>query len=68
MILYTPLSEAEIFPCSDEAYAKRECVTYKNTAMYVERKSDGTYQLLQLLSSNPNDFLKSDLQPGTILK
>ncbi|MDY0396415.1 YlzJ-like family protein [Virgibacillus halophilus] len=58
MILYTPLSEAEIFPCSDDDFKKRECVNYKNKSMYVERRPDGTYQLLQLLSSDPNDFLK----------
>ncbi|HEX6593954.1 MAG TPA: YlzJ-like family protein [Bacillota bacterium] len=68
MILYTPLSETDIFPTSSEIYSNRHCVTYDGKSCFVEKQADGTYQLLQLLSTDPNDFLNENYTPGTILK
>ncbi|MEW9676657.1 YlzJ-like family protein [Lentibacillus sp. L22] len=67
-MLYTPLSELDIFPSSEKHYAKRQCVSYKGRALYVEQQDDGSYQLLQLISSDPQDFLDGTLTPGTILR
>ncbi|WP_205520092.1 YlzJ-like family protein [Virgibacillus doumboii] len=68
MILYTPLSETDIFPGSDKDFTNRHCVTYQGKDMFVEETEDGKYQLLQLLSTDPQDFLNSDYNPGTILR
>ncbi|MEC5422636.1 YlzJ-like family protein [Virgibacillus sp. C22-A2] len=67
MILYTPLSEADIFPQSTDSLTNRQCVTYNGRTMYVEQTSDGSYQLLQLISTDPKDFLDDTYLPGTIL-
>ncbi|MGY0691615.1 YlzJ-like family protein [Virgibacillus sp. FSP13] len=67
-MLYTPLSETDIFPISEEEFSNRQCVTYQGRSLYVEQLSDGSYQLLQLLSTDPQDFLDSAYTPGTILR
>ncbi|MUK89857.1 hypothetical protein GMD78_15920 [Ornithinibacillus sp. L9] len=68
MILYTPLAETDIFPNEAGENVNRECVSYNGKQVYVERNNDGTYQVLQLLSTDPQDFLDSTYAPGTILK
>ncbi|SDQ59329.1 YlzJ-like protein [Virgibacillus subterraneus] len=67
-MLYTPLSETDIFPYSEKDFSNRHCVSYKGKDLYVEQTEDGSYQLLQLLSSDPQDFMNSDYNPGTILR
>lgn len=63
MVLYTPLSVEDIFPNYDSNY---QMVTYKGRSVYA-RKLEGKWQLVQLMSTNPNDFLQSDFAPGVIL-
>lgn len=66
MILYTPLSQADIFPNNDEDHPKRQCVSYQGRMLYVEEGDDGSYELLQLLSTDPQDFLSAEFSPGNI--
>ncbi|PAV30056.1 hypothetical protein CIL05_09265 [Virgibacillus profundi] len=68
MILYTPLSEADIYPNSPEDFSNRHCVSYGGKSLYVEQTADGSYQLLQLLSTDPQDFMDENYTPGTILR
>lgn len=68
MILYTPLSETDVFPSSDEDFQKRHCVSCNGKQMYVEEMEDGQFQVLQLLSTDPQDFMNSEYTPGTILR
>ncbi|WP_175631881.1 YlzJ-like family protein [Virgibacillus siamensis] len=68
MILYTPLANTDIFPAADDAFTKRQCVAYQGKQFYVEETEDGAYQVLQLLSTDPQDFMKQEYNPGTILK
>ncbi|GAA0448838.1 hypothetical protein GCM10008934_41800 [Virgibacillus salarius] len=35
--------------------------------MYCQQKTDGSLEVLQLLSSDPQDFLNENYAPGTIL-
>lgn len=67
MILYTPLSQADIFPEDDSDRTKRQCVQHDGKLLYVEERDDGSYELLQLLSTDPQDFLKPDYVPGNLL-
>jgi len=66
MILYTPLSQADVFPSSDHHYEKRQCVSYQGRLLYVEETEKGSYELLQLLSTDPQDFLDTKYVPGNI--
>ncbi|RYG73921.1 hypothetical protein EU245_04530 [Lentibacillus lipolyticus] len=66
-MLYTPLAETDIFPVSEAELNKRHCVSHNGRQLYVEEMEDGQFQLLQVLSTDPNDFMNPDYTPGTIL-
>ncbi len=67
MILYTPLCHTDVFPADETEQNKRQCVQHDGKLLYVEQLDDGSYELLQLLSTDPQDFLKADYVPGNIL-
>ncbi|WP_010649222.1 YlzJ-like family protein [Oceanobacillus massiliensis] len=67
MILYTPLAHNDIFPVEMDAYASMESVFYKGRTLFALRKQDGSYQIQQLLSTDPQDYLNSEFAPGRIL-
>lgn len=67
MILYTPLCETDVFPNEEDNYSNRQCVTHQGKLLYVEKTKDGSYQLLQLLSTDPQDFLDENYSPGNTL-
>jgi hypothetical protein len=67
MILYTPIASEDIYPQSDETFSNRHCVSYQGRNLYVEQLNDGSYELLQLLSTDPEDFLNTSYVPGTII-
>ncbi|MUV39902.1 hypothetical protein JNUCC1_03786 [Lentibacillus sp. JNUCC-1] len=67
MILYTPLSETDIFPADEKAMAKRAFLSHQGRTCYTEKQDDGSYLVLQLLSTDPNDFLDGSFLPGTII-
>lgn len=68
MILYTPLSESDIFPVSENERKKRKVVSFQGKSVYAEELDDGSWKLLQLLSTDPQDFLDENLSPGMILR
>jgi hypothetical protein len=67
MILYTPLSQEDVFPPSNDVYSNRQFISYEGRSVYVEQTEDGSYQLLQLMSTDPQDFLDEKFTPGAIL-
>lgn len=67
MILYTPLCQTDIFPTNDNDLSKYQFVSYQGKLLYVEEVDKGSYELLQLLSTDPQDFLNANYSPGTIL-
>lgn len=67
-MLYTPLTETDIFPPNETDFSKRKCVSYKGRSLYVEQLDDGSYELLQLLSTDPKDFMDGSFTPGSILR
>ncbi|CDQ40060.1 MULTISPECIES: YlzJ-like family protein [Virgibacillus] len=66
MILYTPLANEDVFPPANDN-SNRLTIAYEGRHMYCEQKTDGSYEVLQLLSTDPQDFLNEKYQPGTIL-
>lgn len=66
MILYTPLSETDIFP-TENTSDQREYLSYQGKNVIAERTTEGNYQLVQLLSTDPLDFLDETYTPGSIL-
>ncbi|WP_197046598.1 YlzJ-like family protein [Oceanobacillus salinisoli] len=67
MILYTPLSETDIFPQSADEFSNRQCISCDGKMMIADRNTDGTYQVVQLLSTDPQDFLDQRYLPGSVL-
>ncbi|WP_053219607.1 YlzJ-like family protein [Virgibacillus senegalensis] len=67
MILYTPLSEADIFGIDQEAYANRQFLTINGRTVHAERNKDGSFRVLQLISTNPQDYLNETYAPGAII-
>ncbi|MFD1850326.1 YlzJ-like family protein [Oceanobacillus bengalensis] len=67
MILYTPLSESDIFPSSENAYKNRECINYNGKMIIADKTDDGSYQMVQLISTDPQDYLDQRYIPGTFL-
>lgn len=67
MILYTPVAHNDIFPTNPDAYDKIESVMYNGRTINAEKLQDGSYQIQQLLSTDPHDFLNAEFIPGKII-
>ncbi|MCP8616466.1 YlzJ-like family protein [Salirhabdus salicampi] len=65
MILYTPLSEEDIFPTEETEYEKHQWVSVDNRYVKVMQVEDGSFEILQVLSTNPNDYMNGNLTPGS---
>ncbi|WP_040980211.1 YlzJ-like family protein [Oceanobacillus jeddahense] len=68
MILYTPLSHQEIFPETQGAANEIQAVEWQGRTVFVSKNNDGHYQINQLISSDPNDYLNPDFLPGRIIR
>lgn len=66
MILYTPLSPSDIFP--NELQTQSELIQCNGRQMLARSLENGSYQVEQLLSTNPSDFLDAAFAPGTVIK
>ncbi|WP_182199209.1 YlzJ-like family protein [Paraliobacillus salinarum] len=67
MILYTPLDHNDIFTTTQDQYKKQKMMEVEGRPVLVNCLPDGTYQVVQLLSTNPHDYLESPFQPGEIV-
>lgn len=65
MVLYTPLSNYDIFPNENNTH---QLVTFEGRACYVRREADGTFLITQLISTDPQDFLNTKLMPGQMIR
>ncbi|WP_077621913.1 YlzJ-like family protein [Sediminibacillus massiliensis] len=67
MILYTPLRIEDIFTPNPSDYTNRQLISVNGKMVEAEKAEDGSYRIIQLLSTDPQDFLNSSLMPGTII-
>ncbi|WP_112180898.1 MULTISPECIES: YlzJ-like family protein [Paraliobacillus] len=67
MTLYTPLSDHDIFPTDQSLFQIRQVVTSNNQMMLVDSLDNGKYRIVQLLSTDPQDYLSPSLTPGEII-
>ncbi|AXI09135.1 hypothetical protein CV093_09945 [Oceanobacillus sp. 143] len=68
MILYTPLAITDIYPDISNTFENRTYIEYEGKLIAVDKNTDGSYQMIQLLSTDPQDFLNDNYAPGTIIK
>lgn len=64
MILYTPLQKTDIFPSEDDRGV--QYISHEGRTLCVSETEEGTYELVQLLSSDPQDYLDAKYMPGAI--
>lgn len=62
MILYTPLSEHDIYPQEDMSSIVYQ--QHKNCTVKCIDKGDGKKQILQVVSTDPTHYMDPSLQPG----
>lgn len=67
MILYTPLSESDIFDQAENTTSSQQFISYQGRTCCVEQGEDGSYEMIQLLSTDPNDFLNEQFSPGNVI-
>ncbi|MBB6449252.1 hypothetical protein HNR44_001201 [Geomicrobium halophilum] len=63
MIIYTPLPLSDVLAEDNDIEVK-----YKETTsgtVKLQKNEEGAWIVDRLVSSNPNDFLHDDYQPGT---
>lgn len=68
MILYTPMQLELVFEGFDNTrYPEYKEVEYQGVPMIVETLGSGRQKIVKLLSTNPFDYLKPELTPGSII-
>lgn len=66
MILYTPMQLELVLAGLDQMdHSSDRKVTIEGVPAIVRKNSAGKEEIVQLLSTNPNDYLRKNLSPGT---
>ncbi|MBF7083035.1 YlzJ-like family protein [Desulfallas sp. Bu1-1] len=69
MILYTPMQLELVLAGLDQVTRSgEEETTVDGIPAIVRRTADGKEQIVQLLSTNPADYLRKDLCPGALVR
>jgi len=69
MILYTPMQLELVLEGFDKVnYPDYQEVNYNGVPMVVEDAGFGKKKIVKLLSTNPYDYLKKDLFPGSLIE
>ena len=64
MVLYTPMSMDEIYPAPP---SKQRIASYQGKTIIIEQTEHHQEQILQLISTDPNDYLQPNFMPGTVI-
>ncbi|HHX94245.1 MAG TPA: ribonuclease [Clostridia bacterium] len=63
MILYTPVPVDYLLSLSGKERNFKE-IPYGDATIVAEVMEEGTYQVVRVISSNPDDYMNPELQPG----
>ena len=66
MILWTIMPEELVFS-QDIPISPYEEIEYAGAKMMVEKVSASQCRIVRILSTNPADYLRQDIQPGIVL-
>ena len=64
MIMYTMMPEELIFPMSQDIYEKQQVINYNGIPLLVSKNEANELEVIRVLSTDPNHFLQTDMQPG----
>lgn len=67
MILYTPLPLEQVLEGMDKKYNYKE-IDVEGVKLLIEPIDIDQGKIVRVISSNPQDFLKPNLSPGSIIK
>ncbi|OPY59812.1 MAG: hypothetical protein A4E55_00001 [Pelotomaculum sp. PtaU1.Bin035] len=69
MILYTPLQLELVLEGFDKTqYPDYKEIEYKGVKMLVEGEGFGRKRIVRLISTNPFDYLRPELSPGSVIE
>lgn len=68
MILYTIVPYEMIYEAEQEFNHNQENVYYNGVLLTMERLSLNRYKIVSILSTDPNDYLKDEIQPGKVIE
>jgi len=69
MILYTPMQLELVLEGFDKIeYPDYQEIKYDGVSMVVEDAGFGRKKIVKLLSTNPYDYLRTDLFPGKLIE
>ena len=66
-MLYSIVSEEIVFQGFEELKASKE-ISYQGKRLLVQPLSMTRAQIVQIISTDPSDFLSPELQPGTVIE
>ncbi|WP_050614834.1 YlzJ-like family protein [Bacillus testis] len=67
MTIYTILPNEWVFAGRQESSAPQANVYYKGVRMTVEKTAEFQFSIVQLHSTDPNDYLNEEFQPGAAI-
>jgi hypothetical protein len=65
MILYTMMPNELIYPVSEQESSTQMLIQYNGIPLLVERTVDNQFQVIRVMSSDPNHYLDDGCSPGT---
>jgi hypothetical protein len=65
MILYTMMPQELIYPTNEMDYGNQMLIQYNGVPLLVEQTDDHMYQVVRVMSSDPNHYLDNSCSPGT---
>ncbi len=67
MILYTVVPQEAIFTSEDDEKTSGDMVVAINNLQLVVRPQEDKWEVIRLISSDPNDYLNDQYRPGQLL-
>ncbi|CAH2713229.1 hypothetical protein BACCIP111895_00364 [Neobacillus rhizosphaerae] len=64
MILYTMMPNELVFPYDGESVSKQQMVNFQGIPLLVEATDQQNFQVIRILSSDPQHFMDEKICPG----
>ncbi|WP_445488158.1 YlzJ-like family protein [Niallia sp. 03133] len=65
MIMYTLMPQELMFPINQEIFDNQVVIDYEGISLLVQKKESNEYEVLRILSTDPNHYLHAPVQPGS---
>jgi hypothetical protein len=64
MILYTMMPHELVFPYEADEFSQQMTVTYQGVPLLVQQTDQQNFQVIRILSSDPQHYLDERISPG----